>query len=48
MQLPWTKQPFTYTDPCVEYGPTTTYDEKASTETRKAIREFVSTTLKAQ
>ncbi|HEY3045967.1 MAG TPA: dienelactone hydrolase family protein [Polaromonas sp.] len=43
-----TKQPFTYADPCVEYGPTVAYDEKASTEARKAIREFVATTLKPQ
>ena len=43
-----TKQPFTYADPCVEYGPTITYDEKASTEARKAIRDFVTTTFKLQ
>jgi len=43
-----TKQPFTYADPCVEYGPTIAYDEKASTEARKAIREFVTATLKPQ
>jgi len=43
-----TKQPFTYTDPCVEYGPTIAYDEKASTEARTAIREFVTATLKPQ
>jgi dienelactone hydrolase len=41
-----TKQPFTYADPCVEYGPTVAYDEKASSEARKAIREFVTATLK--
>ncbi|SFA75195.1 Dienelactone hydrolase family protein [Collimonas sp. OK607] len=43
-----TKQPFTYADSCVEYGPTIAYDEKASTEARKAIREFLSATLKPQ
>jgi dienelactone hydrolase len=41
-----TKQPFTYADPCVEYGPTIAYDEKASSEARKAVREFVTATLK--
>jgi dienelactone hydrolase len=41
-----TKQPFTWADPCVEYGTTIAYDEKADTEARKAIREFVTTTLK--
>jgi hypothetical protein len=41
-----TKQPFTYSDPCVERGVTLTYDEKASTEAIKAVRKFVTTTLK--
>ncbi len=41
-----TKQPFTYADPCVEYGPTLAYDEKASTQARRAVKDFVSTTLK--
>ena len=41
-----TKQPFTYADPCVEYGPTIAYDEKASTEARKAVREFITAVLK--
>jgi dienelactone hydrolase len=41
-----TKQPFTYADPCVEYGPTLAYNEKAATEARKAVKEFVTTTLK--
>ncbi len=41
-----TKQPFTYADPCVEYGPTLAYNEKASTEARKAVKDFVTTTLK--
>jgi dienelactone hydrolase len=41
-----TTQPFTYADPCVEYGPTLAYDEKASTSVRTAIREFVTDTLR--
>lgn len=43
-----TKQPFSYADPCVEHGPTLAYDEKASTEARKAVKEFVTATLRAQ
>ena len=41
-----TKQPFAYSDPCVEYGVTIAYDEKASTDTRKAIKELVASTLR--
>lgn len=41
-----TQQPFTWSDPCVEYGPTIGYDEKASTDARRAVREFVTTVLK--
>jgi dienelactone hydrolase len=41
-----TKQPFTWADPCVEYGPTVAYNEKASTEARRAVKDFVTTTLK--
>ena len=41
-----TKQPFTYADPCVEYGPTLAYNEKAATEARKAVKDFVTKTLK--
>ena len=41
-----TKQPFTWADQCVEYGPTIAYDEKAFTEVRKAVKDFVTTTLK--
>jgi dienelactone hydrolase len=41
-----TKQPFTWADPCVEYGTTIAYDEKAFTEVRKAFKDFVTTTLK--
>ena len=40
-----TRQPFTYSDPCVEYGPTIAYDEKASTEARKAVKDFLMATL---
>lgn len=41
-----TKQPFTYADPCVEYGPTVAYDENAAAASRKAVRELVISTLK--
>jgi len=41
-----TKQPFTYADPCVEYGPTLAYNEKAATEARRAVKDFVTTILK--
>ena len=41
-----TQQPFTWRNPCVEYGPTLAYNEKASSEARKAVREFVMTVLK--
>jgi len=41
-----TRQPFTWSDPCVEYGPTLAYDEKASIEARKAVMAFVTTVLK--
>jgi dienelactone hydrolase len=41
-----TKQLFTYADPCVEYGPTVAYDEKAYAEAKKAVRELVTSTLK--
>jgi dienelactone hydrolase len=41
-----TKEPFTYADPCVQYGPTLAYDEKAATEARKAIKDFLTTALK--
>ncbi len=40
------KQPFTWADPCVEYGPTLAYNEKASTEARRAVKDFITTTLK--
>ncbi|MGH8675084.1 MAG: dienelactone hydrolase family protein [Burkholderiales bacterium] len=41
-----TKQPFTYSDPCVEYGPTIAYDENASSQSRQAVKEIVTTVLK--
>jgi dienelactone hydrolase len=41
-----TKQPYSYSDPCVERGVTLAYDEKAATEVRKAVEEFVTATLK--
>ena len=43
-----TKLPFTYADSCVEYGPTVAFDEKAYTEVRKAVGDFISATLKPQ
>jgi hypothetical protein len=41
-----TQQPFTWRDACVEYGVTIAYDEKASTDATRAVREFVTTVLK--
>jgi dienelactone hydrolase len=41
-----TGQLFTYSDPCVEYGPTLAYDETAAISAKKAVREFVTGTLK--
>ena len=41
-----TKLPFTYADPCVEFGPTIAYDEKASTQARSDVKDFVSATFK--
>jgi dienelactone hydrolase len=38
-----TKQPFTYADPCVEYGVTIGYDDAAFTDTRKALRALMAT-----
>lgn len=43
-----TKLPFTYADSCVEYGPTVAFDEKAYTEARKAVGDFIAATLKPQ
>ena len=41
-----TKQPFTYSDPCVEYGPTIAYDENASSQSRQAVKDIVTTVFK--
>jgi len=41
-----TRQPFSYADPCVEYGVTIAYDEKASTDSRRVVKEFLAATLK--
>jgi dienelactone hydrolase len=41
-----TRQPFTYADSCVEYGVTIAYNEKAHTDARKTVREFLAATLK--
>lgn len=41
-----TKQPFSYSDPCIERGATIAYNEKAAMEARKAVAEFVVATLK--
>jgi dienelactone hydrolase len=43
-----TKQVFSYADPCVEYGPTVLYDEKAHDEARKAVAAFVDAALRAE
>lgn len=41
-----TLQTFTYSDPCVEYGPTLAYDAQAHSEAQKALTEFVAVSLK--
>jgi dienelactone hydrolase len=43
-----TRQPFTYNDPCVERGVTVGYNESAAVETKKAVTDFVTATLKPQ
>lgn len=40
-----TGQAFSYADPCVEFGPTLAYDEKAHAEAVKAVKEFIAATL---
>jgi len=40
-----TKQPFTYSDPCVELGPTVAYNAQAHSEAQKAVRELVAAVL---
>lgn len=42
-----TRQPFTYSDACVELGGSIAYDEHASTAVRQAVGEIVDTLLKA-
>jgi dienelactone hydrolase len=41
-----TKQPFTYSDPCVEKGPTVAYNAQATDEALKAVKDFLSVTFK--
>ena len=41
-----TKEPFTWSDPCVERGVTLAYDEKAHADARQAIKTLVTTVLK--
>lgn len=41
-----TKEPFTYADPCVQYGVTLAFDEKAFTDVRKAVKDLITATLK--
>lgn len=43
-----TKQPFTYSDACVERGPSIGYNQKASIEVREAVRQFIATVLKTR
>ena len=41
-----TREPFSWKDPCVERGATIGYDEAALTASRKAVKEFLTATLK--
>jgi dienelactone hydrolase len=43
-----TGQPFSYADPCVERGPTVGYDAQAHAEAVKAVKEFLTATLKTR
>lgn len=43
-----TAQPFTYSDACVELGPSIGYNEKASAEAREAVRQFIAALIKTQ
>jgi len=43
-----TKEPFSVDDPCVERGVTLAYQPQAHSEARRAIAEFVATSLKAK
>lgn len=40
-----TKQPFTYADPCVEYGPTVAYNAQAHAASLKAVAQFMTATM---
>jgi dienelactone hydrolase len=40
-----TRQPYSYSDPCVERGVTIAYDEKAAMDARKAVAEFLAATF---
>lgn len=41
-----TREPFTYSDPCIEHGVTLAYDEQAAKEAKQAVHEIVMTILK--
>lgn len=41
-----TKEPYSYTDPCVERGVVLAYDERAARDAKDSIREFVTATLR--
>lgn len=41
-----TRLPFTWQDPCVEHGTTVAYDQVALVAARKAVKEFLTATLK--
>jgi len=41
-----TRAPFTYSDPCIERGVTTAYDEQAASEAKRAVHELVTAVLK--
>jgi len=41
-----TKQRFTYSDPCVERGPTVAYDEQAHKASIQAVKEILNASLK--
>lgn len=43
-----TGQPFTYKDPCVEFGPTLAYNAEAHAASVKAVKEFLGTTFRLQ
>lgn len=41
-----TRAPFTWKDPCVEYGPTLAYQEEAAVETKRAVKDFLRSVFK--